>query len=63
MGHVKSELLTEFLQLIDLPLFCNDKKAEELIFDYDKDLEKIGLYIDGVLIQLIPHEVWARFSC
>lgn len=62
MGHVNPQLLQEFVQFINIPLFTNGKKAEELLFNYDKNTEKIGLFIDGVLVQYIQHEVWARFS-
>lgn len=62
MGHVNPKLLQEFLQIINAPLFTNGKKAEELTFTYDRDSERIGLFIDGVLIQWVSHEVWARFS-
>ena len=62
MGHVNPELLDEFLQSIDYPLFCYDRKAEDLIFDYDKREQKIGLYIDGVFMQWISNEIWAKFS-
>lgn len=51
MGHVNPELLDEFLQSIDYPLFCYDRKAEDLIFAYDKKAQKVGLYIDGVFMQ------------
>lgn len=62
MGHVNPELLDEFLQSIDYPLFCYDRKAEDLIFDYDKKEQKVGLYIDGVFMQWISNEIWAKFS-
>ena len=62
MGHVNPELLDEFLQSIDYPLFCYNRKAEDLIFDYDKREQKIGLYIDGVFMQWISNEIWAKFS-
>ena len=42
MGHVNPELLDEFLQSIDYPLFCYDRKAEDIIFDYDKREQKVG---------------------
>jgi hypothetical protein len=51
MGHVNPKLLQEFLQIINVPLFTKGKKAEELTFTYDKHSERIGLFIDGVLIQ------------
>lgn len=47
MGHVNPELLDEFLQSIDYPLFCYNRKAEDLIFAYDKKEQKVGLYING----------------
>jgi len=62
MGHVNPKLLQEFLQIINVPLFTKGEKAEELTFTYDKHSERIGLFIDGVLIQWVSHEVWARFS-
>ena len=62
MGHVNPELLDEFLQSIDYPLFCYDRKAEDLIFDYDKKEQKVGLYIDGVFMQWISNEILAKFS-
>lgn len=62
MGHVNPELLDEFLQSIDYPLFCYDRKAEDLIFDYDKKEQKVGLYIDGVFMQWVSNEIWAKFS-
>ena len=62
MGHVNPKLLQEFLQIINVPLFTKGKKAEELTFTYDKHSERIGLFIDGGLIQWVSHEVWARFS-
>lgn len=62
MGHVNPELLDEFLQSIDYPLFCYDRKAEDLIFDYDKREQKVGLYIDGVFMQWVSNEIWAKFS-
>ena len=62
MGHVNPELLDEFLQSIDYPLFCYDRKAEDLIFDYDKKEQKDGLYIDGVFMQWVSNEIWAKFS-
>ena len=62
MGHVNPELLDEFLQSIDYPSFCYDRKAENLIFAYDKKEQKIGLYIDGVFMQWISNEIWAKFS-
>lgn len=62
MGHVNPQLLQEFLLLIDLPLFCNNKKAEELHFVYHEDEGRVGLYIDNVLLQWVSREVWARFS-
>lgn len=63
MGHVNPELLQEFLHCIDQPLFCYDRKAEDLIFAYDKKAQKIGLYIDGIFMQWVSNETWARFSC
>lgn len=62
MGHVNPELLDEFLQSIDYPLFCYDRKAEDIIFDYDKREQKVGLYIDGVFMQWVSNEIWAKFS-
>ena len=62
MGHVNPNLLQEFLQIINVPLFTKGKKAEEFTFTYDKHSERIGLFIDGVLIQWVSHEIWARFS-
>lgn len=62
MGHVNPELLDEFLQSISYPLFCYDRKAEDLIFDYDKKEQKVGLYIDGVFMQWVSNEIWAKFS-
>ena len=62
MGHVNPELLDEFLQSIDYPLFCYDRKAEDLIFDYDKKEQKVGLYIDGVFMQWVSNEILAKFS-
>ena len=62
MGHVNPELLDEFLQCINYPLFCYDRKAEDLIFDYDKKEQKVGLYIDGVFMQWVSNEIWAKFS-
>ena len=62
MGHVNPELLDEFLQSIDYPLFCYDRKAEDLIFAYDKKAQKVGLYIDGVFMQWVSNEIWAKFS-
>ena len=62
MGHVNPELLDEFLQSIDYPLFCYDRKAEDIIFDYDKKEQKVGLYIDGVFMQWVSNEIWAKFS-
>lgn len=62
MGHVNPELLDEFLQSINYPLFCYDRKAEDLIFDYDKKEQKVGLYIDGVFMQWVSNEIWAKFS-
>lgn len=62
MGHVNPELLDEFLQSIDYPLFCYDRKAEDLIFDYDKKEQKVGLYIDGVFMRWVSNEIWAKFS-
>jgi len=57
MEHVNPKLLQEFLQIINTPLFTNGKKQ-----NYDKHSKQIGLFIDGVLIQWILHEIWARFS-
>lgn len=62
MGHVNPELLDEFLQSIDYPLFCYDRKAEDIIFDYDKKEQKVGLYIDGIFMQWVSNEIWAKFS-
>ena len=62
MGHVNPELLDEFLQSIDYPLFCYNRKAEDIIFDYDKKEQKVGLYIDGVFMQWVSNEIWAKFS-
>ena len=62
MGHVNPELLDEFLQSINYPLFCYDRKAEDIIFDYDKREQKVGLYIDGVFMQWVSNEIWAKFS-
>lgn len=62
MGHINPELLQEFLELINMPLFCNDRKAEEFTFDYDKSTNKIGVCLDGVLLQWVSSETWARFS-
>lgn len=62
MGHVNPELLDEFLQSINYPLFCYNRKAEDIIFDYDKREQKVGLYIDGVFMQWVSNEIWAKFS-
>ena len=62
MGHVNPNLLQEFLQIINAPLLTNGKNSEELTFTYDKDSEQMGLFIDGVIIQWVPHEIWAIFS-
>ena len=62
MGHVNPELLDEFLQSIDYPPFCYNRKAEDLIFDYDKKEQKVGLYIDGVFMRWVSNEIWAKFS-
>lgn len=62
MGHVNPELLDEFLQSINYPLFCYNRKAEDIIFDYDKKEQKVGLYIDGVFMQWVSNEIWAKFS-
>ena len=62
MGHVNPELLDEFLQSIDYPLFCYDRKAEDIIFDYDKKEQKVGLYIDGIFMQWVSNEIWAKFT-
>lgn len=62
MGKLEPKLLSEFVKLIDLPLFCSGKKAEDFTFVYDKECKKVGLHIDGVLVQFVSNEVWARFS-
>ena len=61
MGHVNPELLDEFLQSIDYPLFCYDRKAEDIIFDYDKKEQKVGLYIDGILCNGYPMKFGRSF--